>query len=281
MTLIEAVVAMAIMGIVTTAMYAFFTATNASYADQAVISRTLWTANDAMRHIASDIRRAGISSALAPACAPLFPALVTASNAGGGGIAVRLVLDDPARRTELASDQSQTDATLRVLTTTGYQTGDTAFLSDGTQCTRFAVTGLAAGTPPGLRHLAANDTNSGGGAGYTYRAATSLVYRQLRDERIAYAIDTSSPDTPWLTRDTGDGARRFVPDIQSIAFSYILADGSTVSDPSTLTTAAAAAGIRRVNIAVTARADARSRAGSLDVRTQTLTSSVKLRNLGW
>lgn len=271
---------MAIMGIVTTAMYAFFMATNASYADQAAISRTLWTANDAMQHIANDIRRAGISSALAPACAALLPAVVSASNAGGGSISIRLVLDDAARRTELASDQSQTDTTLRVLTTTGYQAGDVAFVSDGSQCTRFVVTALVAGTPPGLRHVPANDTNSGGGAGYMYRAADSMVYRQLRDERVAYAIDTSSPDTAWLTRDVGSGPRRLVPDIESVTLSYILADGSSVNDPSTITTVAAAAGIRRVNIAVTARADTRSQAGSIAFRTQTLTSSVKLRNLG-
>ncbi|MFB3816679.1 MAG: PilW family protein [Candidatus Methylomirabilales bacterium] len=278
-TLIEAVIAMALMGIVTTAMYAFFLATNASYADQAVVSRTLWTANDAMRRIADDIRRAGITAGLAPACSALLPMVVSATNASGGSITIRLVLDDPARRTELDSDQSQTAPTLRVVTTAGWQREDIGFLTDGAQCTRFTVTAPPGGTPPGLTHVPANDTNSSGGAGYTYRAG-SLVYRQLLDERVTYAIDTTDPDTWWLTRDTGTGPRRLIPDVQSIGFSYILASGATVTDPSTITTVAAAGTIRRVNIAVTVQADTRSRAGSLAFRTQTLTSSVKLRNLG-
>ena len=278
-SLIELLVCVGIMGIITTGIYAFFVATNQAYGDQAVVSRMVWTTNDALRRIAQDIRQAGTPFAFGPACASLLPAVVSASNAGGGSITIRVVLDDPARRTELASDQLQTNPTLQVLSTTGYNINDVAFLTDGVQCTRFVVTGVTGG--PGLQHVAANDTSTGGGAGYTYPAATSMVYRLILNQQTAYSIDASDPRTPWMTRNTGAGPRVFVPDIESLNFSYVMADGSSVTDPATITTVADAANIRRVNISVTTRADTRSRQLEGDgLRRQTLTSSVKLRNLG-
>jgi len=273
-TLMEMMICLGIMGIITTGMYSFFLATNQSYGDEAVISRMLWTANNAMRSITQDIRRAGTSLRLAPSCALVVSALVAASNASAGSITIRLVLDDPDRQIELASDQAKSNNPFGVVSTTGYQVGDVAFLTDGTQCTRFTVTGLGGG----LQHDTAQDTNTTGGA-YTYSAGTSMVYRQAVSQQITYAIDTSDPKTSWLTRNTGAGASRFVPDVQSMNISYTMADGSTVADPTTVNTAAAAATIRSVTVTITARADTRSRVGS-GFRTRTLASSVKLRNLG-
>lgn len=84
-----------------------------------------------------------------------------------------------------------------------------------------------------------------------------------------------------MTRNTGAGPRVLVPDIESLSFSYVRADGSSVTNPATITTVADAANIRRVNISVMARADTRSRqVGGDGFRRQTLMSSVKLRNLG-
>lgn len=269
------------MGIITVGMYAFFTVTNQAYGEQAVVSRMVWTSNDAFRRLAQDIRQAGTPFAFGPACASLLPAVVSASNAGGGSITIRVVLDDPARRTELESDQLQTNPTLQVLSATGYNVNDVAFLTDGVQCTRFVVTGVIVGANPGLQHVPANDINTGGGAGATYPAATSMVYRLALNQEIAYGIDTSRPLTPWLTRNTGAGPRVLVPDIEGLNFSYTMADGSSVSNPATITTVAGAANIRRVNISVTTRADTRSRVlGGDGFRRQTLSSSVKLRNLG-
>jgi hypothetical protein len=280
-SLIELLVCVGIMGIITAGMYAFFTVTNQAYGEQAVVSRLLWTTNDALRRIAQDIRQAGTPFAFGPACASLFPAVVSASNAGGGSITIRVVLDEPARRTELGSDQLQTNPTFQVLSTTGYNVNDVAFLTDGVQCTRFVVTGVTTGANPGLQHIPANDTNTAGGAGATYPAATSMVYRLNLDQQIAYGIDTSQALTPWLTRNTGAGPRALVPDVEGLNFSYIMADGSSISDPATITTVAGAANIRRVNISVTTRADTRSqKLGGDGFRRETITSSVKLRNLG-
>ena len=66
--------------------------------------------------------------------------------------------------------------------------------------------------------------------GVVYPAATSLVYRVATDRRIAYAIDASDPEAPWLTRDAGTGPVRLLPDIESLQFSYVMNDGSTVTD---------------------------------------------------
>lgn len=147
-SLIELLICLGIMGIITTGMYAFFVATNQAYGEQAVVSRMVWTTNDALRRIAQDIRQAGTPFAFGPAGASLLPAMVSASNAGGGSITIRVVLDDPARRTELTSDQLQTNPTFQVLSTTGYNVNDVAFLTDGVQCTRFVVTGVTGGGRP-------------------------------------------------------------------------------------------------------------------------------------
>jgi prepilin-type N-terminal cleavage/methylation domain-containing protein len=283
-SLIEMLICLSIMGIITTGMYSFFLATNQSYGDQAVISRSLWTANDAMKNITQDIRRAGISLGLAPSCALLLSAAVSASNAAGGSLTTRVVLDDPARRIELASNQSKANGTFSVVSTTGYQAGDVAFLTDGTQCTRFTVTGLTGG----LQHDTARDSNTiAAGTPYTYSATTSTVYRQGLSQQITYAIDASDPKTSWLTRNAGAGARRLVPDVQAISISYLMADGTSVPSPttglpdiSTINTPAAAANVRSVTITVTVRADTPSREGKILYRTRAITSSVKLRNLG-
>ncbi|HTU03535.1 MAG TPA: hypothetical protein VMG58_17015, partial [Candidatus Sulfotelmatobacter sp.] len=79
-SLAELVICLGIMGIITTGMYSFFIATNQSYSDQAVVSRMLWTANNAMRYITQDIRRAGTSLSLAPSCVLLMSPMVAASN---------------------------------------------------------------------------------------------------------------------------------------------------------------------------------------------------------
>ena len=296
-SLIEALISLAIMGIITTGMYSFFMATNQSYSDQAVVSRTLWAASDAMKYVAQDLRRAG-SSASTSACAqiapftsvnPMTPAIVNADNAVGGSITIRVLLDDPGKRIELASNQVQTNATLSVLATAGYQTDAIAFLTDGTECTRFKVTALVAGTPPGLTHVPANDGNTANGAGHTYTATAGMVYREMVNERITYSLDASDPRTSWLSRTVCDcrqlpaacscsSPQRLVPDIQSLAFSYLKSDGTTVTDPASITTLSDANAIRNVNISVTARADTRSRQGNIAYRSRTLSTSVKLRN---
>ncbi len=288
-SLIEAMVCVGIMGIVTSGMYAFFLASNQSYGDQAVVSRMVWNANNAMRQITQDLRQAGVSPALAP-CVSLLPRVVIGSNLGGGSLTVGLVLDDPARRTELTGDQPKggnpaaPGNPFAVLSTAGYEPqGDkkaVAYLTDGTQCTRLTVVGVSGG----LQHESAKDANTTDAATpYTYVAAKSLVYRQAVERRVAYAVDSSDSRTPWLTRDTndGNGPQRLVPDIQSLTVSYLMADGST-PDVSTIATAAGALNIRSVTVSLVARADASTRnlTGQAPSRTQALSATVKLRNLG-
>lgn len=280
-SLVELLVVMAITGLVSTSLYAFFMSTSRTYSDQAVVARMLQNAGMAMTRIAQDIRRAGTFWSVACALEPL----VTATNGPPGRIEIRLMLDDPAVRTEVAppppAGQSQSTAVLRVVSTTGFQDGDTASITDGVQCTQFTVTQVIGGANPGLQHNPTGDLNSPGGFGYLYPATTSLVYRVSVNQTITYAIDTTNPAVPWLTRDTGSGPRRLVPDIESLRFSYIMNDGTTVSDPSTITTAAQASNIRLVTVSVTSKGDQRTPlVGGDGYRRHTLASRVKLRNLG-
>lgn len=260
-SLTEVIVSLAITGILTTGIYSFFLGTSRTFSDQAVVGRLLWTANNAMTMITQDIRRTGTWFATGHPCINLLPTLVSASNGPSGRITIRVVLDDPAVRTELATDQPQTNTSFGVLSSAGFQVNDTAFITDGVQCTRFTVTGIAGGVNPALQHVPGSDANSTGGAGYTYPAATSMVYRENINRLITYALDTSDPKTPWLTRDTGAGPIRLVPDIESLSISNVTAGSVTVS--------------------LTAKADTRSPSvGGDGFRRQVLASTVKLRNLG-
>lgn len=281
LSLVELLVVMAMTGLIATGLYAYFLATSQTYTDQAVVARMLQTAGMAMTRISQDIRQAGTFWSLPCAVEPL----VIAANGPPARIEIHLMLDDPAVRTEVAppppASQSQSTSVLRVVSTAGFSVGDTAFITDGVQCSRFTVTQIIGGANPGLQHRPTDDLNSPGGFNYLYPATTSVVYRLATSQRIVYTIDTSSPVTSWLTRDTGSGPRRLLPDIESLRFSYMMNDGSIVSDPSTITTAAQAANIRLVTLSVTAKADRRNPAvGGDGYRRQTLASRVQLRNLG-
>lgn len=280
-SLTELLVTMGITGLVSAGLYAFFMTTSQTYSDQAVVARMLQNATTAMTRITHDIRMAGTFWSTPCALEPL----VSATNGPPGRIEIRLMLDDPAVRTEVAppppAGQSQSSSVLRVVSTTGFQEQDTAFITDGIQCTRFAVTQVIGGANPALQHDPAADLNSPGGFGYLYPATRSLVYRVATNRRIVYSIDTSDPAAPWLTRDTGNGPVRLVPDIESLRFSYVMSNGAIVSDPSTVTTAAQAANIRLVNLSATSKTDRGSRlVGGDGFRRQTLSSRVQLRNLG-
>jgi len=272
---------MAITGLIAGGLFSFFLATSRTYTDQAVVARLLQNASIVMTRVTQDIRQAGTFWALP--CA--VESLVTATNGPPGRITVRLMLDDPSVRTEVAppppAGQSQTSAVLRVVSTAGFQVGDTAFITDGIQCSRFNVTHIIGGANPGLQHHPNDDLNSPGGFGYLYPATTSIVYRLGTSRQITYAIDSSNPSGPWLTRDVGNGPIKLAPDIDGIRFNYVMTDGSTVADPATITTVAQAAGIRMVVVSVTARAERTSpNVGGDGFRRQTLTSRVQLRNLG-
>jgi len=279
-SLIELLVVMAITGIVAGGLFSFFQTTSRTYTDQAVLARMLQNGSIAMTRISQDIRRAGTFWAMP--CA--VEALVSASNGSPGRITVRLMLDDPTVRTEVAlpppAGQSQSTSILRVASTSGFAEGDTAFITDGVQCSRFTVTQVIGGANPGLQHHPNNDLNSAGGFGYLYPATTSLVYRLGTNQQITYTVDTSNPSGPWLTRDAGSGPRKLAPDIEGIRIAYVLSDGSTVSDPATLTTAAQAATVRVVIVSITTRSDRRSAIGGDGYRRHTLVSRVQLRNLG-
>jgi len=280
-SLLEILFVLAVTGFLSAGLCAYFVETSQTYSDQAVVARMLQNAGTAMSLIAQDVRRAGTFWSMP--CVVEAP--VSATNGPPGRIEIRQMLDDPAVRTEVAppppASQSQSSSVLRLVSTTGFQVGDTAFITDGVQCSRFNVTQIIGGANPGLQHRPTDDANSPGGFGYLYPATNSMVYRLAVSRRIAYTIDTADPTAPWLTRDTGAGFRRLIPDIESIRFSYVMSDGSSVSDPSTITTAAQAANIRLVTVSVTSKADRKSPVvGGDGYRRQTLATRVQLRNLG-
>ncbi len=95
------------------------------------------------------------------------------------------------------------------------------FLTDGVQCTRFTVTAVVSGANPRLTHVLGNDTSLASSGAFTYPVATSMVCRIKTNQAITFALDTVDPT--WLTRNTGGGARRLAPDVQSLSFSFSIA----------------------------------------------------------
>jgi len=71
-----------------------------------------------------------------------------------------------------------------------------------------------------------NDTNSAGGLRYTSPVATGTIYRVKANQTATVVLDAVEPT--WLTRNSGGGARRFVPDLESLSFSYIDGSGGPV-----------------------------------------------------
>ena len=289
-SLVELLVVLAITGVVTTGIYSFFLTTTQTYTNQTINARMLLTASNAMSLVTRDLRQAGTIWATPCALTPLVagapvPPLVNADNTAPGRITIRVLLDDPSARTEIAaspaSGQAQGNSTFAVVSTTGFQKDDIAFITDGVQCTRFKVAETPIPSPPGLP--ASNHSSTG--AGYTYPVGTSLVSRRVVDQTITYTITTfpDDPNTPWLTRDTGSGSRRMVPNVESLSFSFMMNDtttcGSLICDPATAVTAAQAANIRAVTVNLGVKADTRD---SLlrDFRRRTLAAMIKLRNLG-
>jgi prepilin-type N-terminal cleavage/methylation domain-containing protein len=274
-SLVELVIVLAIVGVIATGMYSLFVTTLDTYSDQAVNARMLQNATSAMKQITQDLRSGG--TFYAPACAGItgWPTAV-ASTSTASTLTIATLLDGPAARTELASSQARTTATLGVLSVTGWATNDVAYLTDGAQCARFTVTTVVA-SPPGLTHVPADDAYLTGGAAYIYPAATSMVYRVGLSQTITYDLDTSDPNITWLRRNS----RRLAPDIQSLAFGYVNGSGGAVSSP---LTAVSAPTVRAVTVNLQVRGDKLDPSVRPNVaggyRTQRLTSTVQLRNFG-
>ncbi len=233
-SLVELLIVMAIVGVVTTGMYTLFLTTAETYNDQAVNGRMLQNATAAMKRITQDLRGGG--TFFAPACASLptpatnWPPAVTATANGANSITIATLLDDPNARTEIATTpaagQPRSNTTIGVLSVSGWQVNDIAYITDGVQCTRFTVTAVVTGANPGLTHVPANDAYTL--SAYTYPVTTSMVYRAMASQSITYGLDPVDPT--WLTRNTDGGARRFAPDIQELKFSFL--DGAGAAEES-------------------------------------------------
>ena len=274
-SLVELLIVMAIVGMIATGMYSLFTATLETYSDQAVNGRMLQNATTAMKQITQDLRGGG--TFWAPACAGVagWPTAI-ASTSTASSLTIVTQLDDLPARTEIASSQPRTNATIGVVSVSGWSAQDVAYLTDGVQCAMFTVTGVDAGAKT-LTHVPANDAYTTGSSAYTYPAATSMVYRALPSQTITYDRDTSDPNITWLRRNN----RRFAPDIQSLGFGYLDGSGNTVPNPAA---AGAAITIRAVTVNLLVRGDTLDPSVHPNVsgghRTQRLTSTVQLRNFG-
>ncbi len=289
-TIVELLIASAAAVVLLLGAAGLFVALSRAYQTEEQVARMLQKAQAALTRISRDVQAAGLGGLLpyeivatTPPCLagplPLFQATNTPPV-----LTIRRLLDDPAASTQLSppppAGQSQTSAVWRVDSTAGFTVGDRALLTDRTQWSLFTVTRVLGGGNPGLQHNPSEDCNSPGGVGYLYPAITSKVLRLQPLQTITYAIDTTDPRHPTLTRNAGGGLVRLIPDIETFAVRYTLQDGTVISDPATVTTAARAAEIRVLTLELTARAERPDpRLPGDGYRRQTLTTRIKVRNL--
>lgn len=278
-SLVELLIVLAITGVVTTGIYTFFLTTTQTNTDQAINARMLQTASNAMSLITRDLRQAG--TFWATPCALLTPTpFVSANNASTGSITIRVLLDQPSARTEIAATPPADLGQINVVANAGLQKDYDAFITDGVKCTSFKIDAIAAGPTSGTQLITTKNINPPCGAGCAYPLGTSQVFRRPVEQSITYTIRTYPDDsnTPWLTRDTGSGARRLVPNVESLSFGYIMNDGTTkaVAD---VTSPADTANIGAVTVSLRVKADTRD-VLLRDFRLQTLVATIKLRNLG-
>jgi len=274
-SLVELLMVIAIVGVVTTGMYTLFLTTTQTYSDQAVNGRMLQNATAAMKRITQNIR--GGETFWAAACAGIMPATVTATANPASSVQITTLLDDPTARTEIATTpstgQPRSNTTIGVLSVSGWQVNDVAYLTDGMQGTRFTVTAVVTGANPGLTHVPGNDTSSAGGGAYTYPVATSMVYQVGLNQTISYGLDTLDPT--WLTRTAGGVKRRFAPDIDVLSFSFL--DGAAGGVNPSMNPA----NVRAVIVDLQVKADTKdSSVLPAGDRRHRLTSTVQRRNFG-
>ncbi len=134
--------------------------------------------------------------------------------------------------------------------------------------------------------MASYDPTQAAGAGIVVASASTLQATMDLDndgdtddidENVTYALyDAGEDGSLELGRDAGGGNQLVAVNIQSLAFTYTLANGTTTSNPADLSQ------IRAINVALTARTAQPDQQYPTNngYRTLTLTTTLWVRNLG-
>jgi prepilin-type N-terminal cleavage/methylation domain-containing protein len=207
-TLIEVMVALAILAIALTAIFSSFSFQHKSYIVQNAVARMQQSVRGGMQFIEEDLRNtANISSTNIAAPSQLFggsapAALVAALKATDGGTTGSdnlYVLSLTGLDTTLPNAAVATETVTVVDNTTPWAAGDVGVVYDSLNADLFRVTAFQASTSQ-LTHSA-----------FTYSYSQGTRIARLRYSE--YSVDTSTPAHPALVRKAFDNTGTLVSDL--------------------------------------------------------------------
>lgn len=220
-TLIEIVIAMAILGIVLLATFSFFNSQHKSYTVQNAVAQLQESVRGGMLYMEDDLRNAasipGLNLSLPP---ELFGGSVPVSLASGLGVAdggtngpdtIYLISLQSGQTTlgpntgEAIPVQADTD----VVSVQDWQAGDLAIVYDGTNASIVFVTGVQESPTRFNHHPISGSIFGTNKLGYNYAEGANVA----RIRYSGYAIDNSVPAHPRLVRRYLDNNATLVADI--------------------------------------------------------------------
>jgi type IV pilus assembly protein PilW len=308
-TIIELMIAMAIVSLVMAAIVSAFIFQQESYNTQEQVAVMQQNGRAAMSALSRDVRIAGFGLGNASTSyydssvgATAYLQAVTSHNSYANGTdSIDICYADPSNTATITDDMPNSSAILKVDTVTGFEDGDLVIITNGINASILEVTATNASALIIQHNPGGGTINPPGGhnifpaGGYT--AGSKLFKVQIK----SYDIDFSDPLHPLMRMDSdgpvGSGAfQPFADNIEDLQFAYIFSDGDEAdsADDADGDDTNDHSDIRAVRINVLARtgrvmknfvgnrpAIEDNAAGANDqYRRRLLTSTIKVRNLG-
>jgi prepilin-type N-terminal cleavage/methylation domain-containing protein len=232
-TLIEIVIALFIVALSMTAIFASFNFQQKSYLAQNAVAEMQQNVRGAMNYVEMDLRNAGFG--IPAQVTMVLPALLIGggsvsmvsglgfSDGGATGSDNVYIIYLSATATSLASSMPNTSAELKVVDVTGWVEGDIAIVFDSASADVFQVTQVQASNM--LQHnpqgLFGKDLSKAYGEGST---VAKIKY-------AGYFLDVSNPAHPTLVKNVLSGVGTLVPqivadDIEDMQVRLVLANGN-------------------------------------------------------
>lgn len=309
-TLIELMIAMAIVSLVMTAIVSAFISQQDSYDTQEQVAVMQQNGRAAMSAFSLDVRIAGFGigsvstsyyDTSGGGATAYLQAITSYNNYSNGTDRIDICYSDPSCTAAIIDDMPDSSAILKVDTVSGFADGDLVIITNGTDASILEVTTVNTASLI-LQHNSGGDTINPPGGHNIFPSGGYPPGSKLFKVRIkSYDIDFSDPSHPMMRMDPdgplGNGAfQPFADNIEDLQFTYIFSDGDEANsaDDTDGDDTNDHNDIRAVRINVLARtgrvmkhfagnrpAIEDNAAGATDqYRRRLLTSIIKVRNLG-
>ncbi len=260
LSIIELLIALALSGILTGALYQTFIGLQKTYAIQDQVVDVRQNVRSAIDRMTREIRMAGYGGNILETFGSIntYPSLITPVNGEGQDSITMIMADEVAKLGQNAA------------------VGSNQLILNGSNADEIFNTDKK-------KYLCLNGQNNylvKGVSGNTVTLATPLLEDHLMNEPVSLVKAITYkilPNTTDLVRDenTGEGSQAVAEGVEDLQLKYTLSDGTIVDSPAT------PSDIRIVSITLTARTKISNPQYPGDgCRRQTLTSHVEVRNLG-